>query len=64
MSLPSGMEINDRVDIDNRYLRVTCRTNSVASSQDLKMIAWANSWWKSSKYNMYLTGQVSMFASM
>jgi len=24
MSLPSGMEINDRVDIDNRYLRVTC----------------------------------------
>jgi len=28
------------------------------------MIAWANSWWKSSKYNMYLTGQVSMFASM
>ena len=40
-SLPQGMEINDKMDVDERYLRLTASMNVVDTSLDLKMIDWA-----------------------
>ena len=64
LSLPAGVELNDRVDITNQVLRVSCNTNSVSSTQDIMMIDWANEWWSKTKYQAFVTGQVAMFAKM
>ena len=64
LSLPAGVELNDRVDITNQFLRISCNTNSVSSTQDIMMIDWANEWWAKTKYKAFVTGQVAMFAKM
>ena len=38
MSLPQGMELNDKVDTNERYLRVTINSNIQDTSKDLEMI--------------------------
>jgi predicted RND superfamily exporter protein len=64
MSLPQGMELNDRVDIQERLLRVTAQINLVDTSKDLEMIAWVENWWKDTKYEARVDGQTAMFAYM
>ena len=64
MSLPQGMEISDKMDIDQRLLRVTAQVNLVDTSVDLKMIKWASNWWKNTPYSAQVVGQTSMFAYM
>lgn len=64
LSLPQGMEINDRMDIDERLLRVTASVNVVDTSVDLEMIAWAEEWWKDTAYEAHINGQTQMFAHM
>ena len=64
MSLPQGLEINDKMDIKQRYLRVTVQTNLVNSTQDLAMIDWIESWWKNTPYSAKVNGQTAMFAYM
>ncbi|MBA3025326.1 MAG: MMPL family transporter [Sulfurimonas sp.] len=64
LSLPQGMEINDRMDVDERLLRVTASVNVVNTSLDLKMIDWAQQWWKDTPYTAELNGQTVMFAHM
>ncbi len=64
LSLPQGMEINDRMDVDERLLRVTALVNIVDTSLDLEMMAWAESWWKSTPYTATMNGQTAMFAHM
>jgi len=64
MSLPQGLEINDKMDIKQRYLRVTVQTNLVNSTQDLAMISWIESWWKNTPYSAKVNGQTAMFAYM
>jgi len=64
LSLPQGMEINDRMDVDERLLRVTALVNIVDTSRDLEMMAWAESWWESTPYSARINGQTSMFAHM
>ncbi|SFV66749.1 Predicted exporter of the RND superfamily [hydrothermal vent metagenome] len=64
LSLPQGMEINDKMDIDERFLRVSVSMNVVDTSKDLEMIKWIEEWWKSTPYSAQVNGQTIMFAHM
>lgn len=64
LSLPQGMEINDRMDVDEQLLRVTALVNIVDTSLDLEMIQWAEDWWKNTPYTAHISGQTAMFAHM
>ena len=64
LSLPQGMEINDRMDVDERLLRVSASVNIVDTSLDLEMIQWAEDWWKDTPYTAAVNGQTQMFAHM
>lgn len=64
LSLPQGMEINDRMDIDEQRLRLTASVNIVNTSLDLEMIEWAEKWWEQTPYRARVNGQAQMFAHM
>ncbi len=64
LSLPQGMEINDKMDIDERLFRVSAAINMVDTSKDLEMIEWAESWWEKTPYSAEINGQTKMFAHM
>ena len=64
LSLPQGMEINDKMDINERLLRVTASMNMTDTSKDLEMIQWAEDWWKKTPYSAEVNGQTKMFAHM
>ena len=64
LSLPQGMEINDKMDIDERLLRVSASINMVDTSKDLEMMAWVEDWWKDTSYSAEVNGQTAMFAHM
>ena len=64
LSLPQGMEINDKMDVNERLLRLTASMNVVDSSKDLQMIHWIENWWKSTPYSARVNGQTQMFAHM
>ena len=64
LSLPQGMEINDRMDVNEQYLRVTSMVNIVDTSLDLEMISWIENWWKDTPYSAKTNGQTVMFAHM
>ena len=64
LSLPQGMEINDKMDVNERLLRLTASMNVADSSEDLKQIAWINNWWKKEPYSVEVNGQTAMFAHM
>lgn len=57
LSLPSGMGINDMMDVDQRYLRVTAMMNIASEAQKLEMYRWTKAWWKeNSTYGATLEG--------
>ena len=64
LSLPQGMEINDKMDIDERFLRVSVSVNLVETSKDLEQTAWIKNWWKKTPYSAVVHGQTVMFAHM
>jgi predicted RND superfamily exporter protein len=64
LSLPQGMEINDKMDIDERKLRITGQVNIVDTSKDLEMIHFAEDWWKKTPFSATVQGQTAMFAYM
>jgi len=65
MSLPQGMEINDKLDTSERFLRVTINVNLVDTSKDLQMIEWIKKWWnENTKYSADVQGQTAIFAYM
>jgi len=65
MSLPQGMEINDKIDTSERFLRLSINVDLVDTSKDLKMIEWIKKWWaNNTKYNADVQGQTAIFAYM
>lgn len=64
LSLPQGMEINDRMDVNEQLLRITSSVNIVDTSLDLEMIRWIEAWWKKTPYTAQVNGQAIMFAHM
>ena len=63
-SLAQGMEITDKVDFDQRRLRVSVSTNIVDTSKDLEMIHFAIEWWDKTPYKVTATGQTVMYTYM
>jgi len=63
-SLSQGMEITDRVDFEQRKLRISVQTNIVDTSRDLEMIEFIEEWWKNSPYSAVVTGRTAMYAQM
>ena len=65
MSLPQGMEINDKQDIKEQFLRLSINTSIVNTSKDLAMIKWIKEWWKTNTpYSADVQGQTTIFAYM
>ncbi|HIP30695.1 MAG TPA: hypothetical protein EYG83_07780 [Sulfurospirillum arcachonense] len=64
MSLPQGMEINDKIDTTEQYLRLTLNSNIQDTSKDLEMISWIESWWEGHHYAAEVQGQTMIFAHM
>ena len=65
MSLPQGMELNDKIDTQERYLRLTINTDIVDTSKDLEMIQWIKNYWTDkTKYDAEVQGQTTIFAYM
>jgi predicted RND superfamily exporter protein len=64
LSLPQGMEINDKMDIKEQKLRITARVNIVDTSADLEMINYVSDWWGNTPYRASVQGQTAMFAYM
>ncbi len=64
LSLPQGMEINDKMDIDERKLRITAQVNIVDTSKDLEQIHFVEAWWNNTPYQASVQGQTAMFAYM
>ncbi len=64
LSLPQGMEINDKMDVDEQLLRLSVSMNVVDTSLDLEMIKWAEEWWINTPYTASVNGQTVMFAHM
>lgn len=65
MSLPQGMEINDKIDTTEQYLRLSINSNIVDTSKDLEMITWIKEWWiNNSNYSADVQGQTAIFAYM
>lgn len=65
LSLPPGLQLSDSVDVSQRYLRISAQTNLVYSQHDLRMIEWAEAWWRvNTLYRAKVDGQTAMFAKM
>jgi predicted RND superfamily exporter protein len=64
LSLPQGMEINDKMDINEQKLRVTGQVDIVDTSKDLEMMAYIEEWWAKTEYSATIQGQTVMFAHM
>ena len=64
LSLPQGMEISDKMDIDERQLRVSASMNMVETSKNLEMIKWVEDWWAKTTYSAEVNGQTAMFSYM
>ena len=65
MSLPQGMELNDKIDTKERYLRLSINTDIVDTSKDLEMIEWIKNYFTSkTPYKADVQGQTAIFAYM
>ncbi len=65
MSLPQGMEINDKIDTSEQFLRLSINSKIQDTSEDLAMIHWIENWWKTnSNYSTNIQGQTAIFAYM
>ncbi len=65
MSLPQGMEINDKMDTKERFLRLSVYSDIVPTSKDLEMIDWIEDYFATqTKYNVEVQGQSAIFAYM
>jgi predicted RND superfamily exporter protein len=64
LSLPQGMEINDKMDINEQKIRLTAQVDIVDTSKDLEMIYYVEEWWSKTPYSASVQGQTAMFAYM
>jgi predicted RND superfamily exporter protein len=65
LSLPQGMEISDQMDIEERQFRITSSMQVSATTKDLEMLQWVETWWDvNTVYKARIAGQTAMFAQM
>ncbi|MBW1944336.1 MAG: MMPL family transporter, partial [Deltaproteobacteria bacterium] len=56
LSLPQGMEINDRMDVKERFFRITASMNLTSSVRSKEMIKWIEDWWADTPYSAKVNG--------
>jgi predicted RND superfamily exporter protein len=61
LSLPQGMEINDRMDVNERFFRITSTTNIASSVRNKEIINWVEDWWKNTPYSAEVNGIYPIF---
>ena len=65
MSLPQGMELNEKIDTQERYLRLTINSDIEDTSKDLAMISWIKSYFETNTpYSADVQGQTAIFSYM
>jgi predicted RND superfamily exporter protein len=65
ISLPKGMGINDMMDVDSRYLRITTMIDVSSELEKLEMYDWAREWWsENSSYSATVEGLTMISAHM
>lgn len=65
LSLPQGMGINDMMDVDSRYLRLTTMINVASEQEKFEMYRWVQNWWETnSQYSASLEGVVMVSGHM
>jgi len=65
LSLPQGMGINDMMDVNRRYLRVTAMINIASEQEKFEMYRWVKNWWETnSQFRATLEGQVLISGHM
>lgn len=65
LSLPRGMGINDMMDTNNRYLRLTSMNNLASEQEKLEMYNWTINWWdKNTNYTATVEGLTMVTAHM
>ncbi|MEM9899500.1 MAG: MMPL family transporter, partial [Pseudomonadota bacterium] len=64
LSLPYGLDLNNRVDIDRQSTRVTALMNDISTNETKAFIADAKDWWvaNGNGYNLDITGSKVLFA--
>jgi predicted RND superfamily exporter protein len=62
--ISDSVALNKRLDINERYLRISAHTNIVNNSDDFKMLEWIDAWWAKTPYSIVKTGRTVMFAYM
>ena len=56
LSLPQGMEINDRMDVKERFFRITATIDLTSSVRSKEMISWIEDWWGKTPYTAKVNG--------
>lgn len=56
LSLPQGMEINDRMDVKERFFRITATIDLTSSVRSKEMINWIEDWWGRTPYSAKVNG--------
>jgi len=64
LSLPQGMDINDRMDVNERLLRVSAAGNMTSSNEGLEKLDWIKAWWAKTDYGVTIQGQNAMYTYM
>ena len=64
LSLPQGLDLNDRVDIERRSTRVTASMKDISTQQTRELIAQARAWFDQhgGPYGLEITGSKVLFA--
>lgn len=64
MSLPYGLDMNDRIDINKSSTRVTVTLNELTTSETRAFLSEVESWWdtRSPKTDEYATGATYLFS--
>ena len=64
LSLPQGMEINDKIDVNERFFRITASINMMYASEYMEIIQWIENWWEHTPYSAAVNGQNALFTYM
>lgn len=63
-ALPQGISLNDYIDSDERYFRLSARMDALSSNQTINDIRWIKSWWKTYGYTATVNGKISLSAHL
>ncbi|WP_089726823.1 efflux RND transporter permease subunit [Candidatus Thiosymbion oneisti] len=58
LSLPQGLDINNRMDVDERRFRITLSVDLTNTSEEIELIRWIEDWWQKTPYTATVHGRL------